>query len=184
MVDGDGIYTGAGGDGFYAEENEGLAASDCDCEEFGGSHPNGCGGCCIPRYMKIVISGVTDCGTGECAGDFDVNGTFVADHVTSNSEHRWIYTDPSKIQIIFRYSSTFPANSISALAFGGVAYSNVCFLGRPPMCTCSGSEDNRREIGDCDCAGSAACGYDGTATYEPCDDLGNSCEGCHMCVLV
>ena len=157
---------------FEFEVDDGCCEEECEACE----HAEEC-----PRYVKITIEGVEDCG-GEDVECTDMNGVYVAECTLYYGQVRWIYTDGT-IQVHLYFPS---CGSVSrCISIQGVVDGIACFqlsadnmvsigpitmdICGPDGAICGGELDNM--VG---CAFIE--GTDGTATWEASDAFGNACS--------
>ena len=148
------------------------------CPECAESITTGCVGT-IPRYIKITVSKVRKC-SDDTLWDATINGSFVVECATPGLVDYPFWTvDAGAVRITFYFEGTV-ARIILINLFNFKEY----FFGTIPAgnwCDCSGTVSNDIVIGDCG-GGVLHLGYDGSATWEPTDALGDPCGGCDMSI--
>lgn len=178
-----------GGDDVTVEFDTTLPCEECIDNCYIEQYYTCCDGDLIPKYMKVTISGIQDCDGYECE---DINGEYILE--CSNLVYLfggWLYEDLVSDIFVSLQMTTMYGGAYSAKAGKGAYphpyhYPVLCFRALIPVddrCACSASLDNDVESGDCDCSTPYYlddCGYDGTFSWEPCNEDGSPCESCDM----
>ena len=120
----------------------------------------------MPRYIKVTITGVLDCGDVEDVDCTEINGTYVLECFDYYGLVRWQWTNGYK-QIFFYYQSAPPY--LTKWVDGRIDNYN-CYLGWTLLYEiCSGETTTNYSC-------STQEGYDGAAVWVACDSFGNECE--------